>query len=185
MSYSKGVILDFQQSKTYINLLNALENELKTNAKLQLFRKKAGQDELLECRYIFDTAARNCEFISERLRRIVYGGDPSTLDNLLEASADAENAEKNMYREYSRIALEEGYQDISALFNGIGNIKLNHNVAFHNTAMAIQKSELFCKPTENLWICLGCGNIIGGLCAPEICPICGYPQGYYQLYCQC
>lgn len=182
-AYSKGVILDFQQSKTYINLQNALQNELQTNAKLQLFRKKADQDELLECRYIFDTAARNGEFISERLRRILYG-DPSTLDNLLEASADAENTETK-YRDYSRIALDEGYQDIAALFNGIGNIKLNHDVAFHNTAEAIKNSELFCRPTENLWICLGCGNIIGGLCAPEICPICGYPQGYYQLYCQC
>lgn len=184
MLYSKGVILDFQQSKTYINLQIALQNELQSNAKLQLFRKKADQDELLVIRYIFDTAARNAEFISERLRRILYGGDPSTLNNLLEASADAEKAEKS-YREYSRIALEEGYQDIAALFNGIGNIKLNHDVAFHRTAEAIQNSELFCRPTETLWICLGCGNIIGGLCAPEICPICGYPQGYYQIYCQC
>jgi len=183
MLYSKGVILDFQQSKTYINLQNALQNELQTSAKLQLFRKKSYQDELLVCWHIFDTAARNGEFISERLRRILYG-DPSTLDNLLEASADAENAEEN-YREYSQIAIEEGYQDIASLFNGIGNIKLNHNLAFQNTAMDIERSELFCKPTENLWICLGCGNIISGLCAPEICPICGYPQGYYQLYCQC
>jgi len=106
MLYSKGVILDFQQSKTYINLQIALQNELQSNAKLQLFRKKADQDELLVIRYIFDTAARNAEFISERLRRILYGGDPSTLNNLLEASADAEKAEKS-YREYSRIALED------------------------------------------------------------------------------
>lgn len=185
MYHSKGVVLDFQQSKTYINLQNALQNELQTNAKMQLFRKKAEQDQLLECRFIFDTAARNGEFISERLRRILYGGDPSTLENLLEASDDVENAEKNIYREYSRIAIEEGYTDIASLFNGIGNIKLNHNVTFHNAANDIQKNELFCKQTENLWICLGCGNIISGVCAPEICPICGYPQGYYQLYCQC
>lgn len=86
------------------------------------------------------------------------------------------------YRQYAEVAREEGYDNIAALFDGVANIELNHDVIFQNFADDIQKNQVFCKPTEVLWICINCGNIMGGLCAPAICPICGFPQGYYQVY---
>ena len=44
----------------------------------------------------------------------------------------------------------------------------------------IINDQLYCKPEESLWICLGCGNILSGLCAPEICPVCGVDGGFYD-----
>jgi rubrerythrin len=173
--------MDFQQSQTFINLQTAYEDELRSNAKYGLFSKFARQEVLLEISYIFDTASRNEQFIAERLHNIISGGSTSTLQNLLEANND-ELTESNAYREYARIAREEGYTDIASLFSGMANIKLNHNNTFQTVIEEIQYNELFCKPEEDLWICLGCGNILSGTCAPEICPICGYPQGYYQVF---
>jgi rubrerythrin len=172
--------MDFQQSNTFLNVQNAYEKELIACAKYELFGKRATQEVLVEISNIFDTTSTNELFISERLRRIIFDGTPSTLQNLTEAS-DEELADSSEYREYSRIATEEGYAEIASLFNGIANIKLNHNYTFQSVITEIQSDQLFCKPQEGLWICLGCGNIMGGLCAPEICPVCGYPQGYYEL----
>lgn len=172
--------MDFRQSRTFLNIQSAYEDTLRANAKYGLFMKKARQDDLIEISFLFETAARNEQFIAERLRSIVFDGTPDTLFNLEEASEE-ELRESNLYRDYAETAIEEGYADLSALFSGIANIKLNHNNSFQNVITEITNNELFCKTEEGLWLCLGCGNIMSGLCAPERCPICGYPQGYYEL----
>lgn len=172
--------MNFQQSQTFTNLQTAYEDSLIANAKYNLFSKRANQEVLLEIAYIFDTTARNEQFIAERLRNVLLNGTPSTFDNLIEAS-NVVLAESNVYREYSRIALDEGYNDLASLFNGIANIRLNHYSTFQTKIIEIQNDELFCKPEQGLWICMGCGNILSGECAPERCPVCGYPQGYYRL----
>ena len=178
----KGLVpkMDFVQSSSYNNLIKALEDSYRASGKQLLFSKKANQDNLIQVSFQFDTSSRNNEFIAERLHRELYGEDTSTLDNLIEASNESLE-ESSEYREYSRIAMEEGYDRLASLFNGIANIKLNHNTDFNILIRDIRNNQLLCKPSEVLWICLGCGNILSGLCAPEICPVCGYPQGYYEL----
>lgn len=177
----KGAILDFQSSQTYINLQNALKNEFETNAKYDLFSRQARDESLIEISNIFNNISENQMFIAERLWRIIHEGDTTTLENLRDAARDEEYAERELYRNYSLVAQEEGFEDLSLLFNGIANIKLNHTVVFQTTAAELEDGSMFCKEEEGLWLCLGCGNILSGLCAPEICPICGRPQGYYQF----
>ncbi len=171
--------MNFQQSQSFINLQAAYEDSLRANAKYGLFSKKAMQDILLEIGFIFDTASRNEQFIAEQLRNLLSSGTPSTLENLTEASSD-ELRESELYRSYVRTAQEEGFNELASLFSGIANINLNHNNIFQQKATELQNNELFCRPAVTLWVCQGCGNILSGECAPEICPICGYPQGYYR-----
>jgi rubrerythrin len=174
--------MDFQQSKTYQNLQSAFEFETQSKALYDIFSVRADQEVLLGISFSFDTLSRNDRFIAERLRSIINGGVFTTEQNLMEASENELYAGNTMYREFSRVATEEGYGDIASLFNGIANIKLNHNFTLQTYLSDIQNNTLFCKDEARLWICLGCGNILSGLCAPEICPICGYPQGYYELF---
>jgi len=72
--------------------------------------------------------------------------------------------------------------DIAALFAGIANIDYYLGARFAKLYGNIVQNEVFCKPSESLWICMKCGNIMSGECAPLICPVCNYPQGYYRLY---
>ena len=174
--------MDFQGSKTYLNLQTALENELRTNALYGLYKKRSDQEVFLEISNVFNTISRNAQFISERLRRILNNGDTNTFQNLMDAANTESYVANNLYSQFSRIATEEGYTDIAALFNGIANIKLNHYSTLQTLVENVENNQLFCKPQQSLWICLGCGNILSGECAPQICPICGYPQGYYQIY---
>ncbi|HHV11773.1 MAG TPA: rubrerythrin family protein [Clostridiales bacterium] len=174
--------MEFKDSRTYLNLQAALENELRTNALYGLYRKHSDQEVLLEISIVFETISRNAQFIGERLRRILNEGDTSTFQNLVDAANTEFYVANSLYSQFSDIATEEGYNDLASLFNGIANIKLHHYSTLQTFVENMENNQLFCKSQENLWICLGCGNILSGECAPQICPICGYPQGYYQIY---
>ncbi len=174
--------MEFQDSRTYLNLQTALENELRTNALYGLYRKRSDQEVFLEISSIFETISRNAQFIGERLRRILNDGDTSTFQNLVDAANTESSVANDLYSEFSHIATEEGFNELASLFNGIANIKLNHYSTLQTIVEDMENNRLFCKDRENLWICMGCGNIINGICAPEICPVCGYPQGYYRVY---
>lgn len=172
--------MELRDSITFTNLQTAYNNSLKDNGKYDLFSKKAGQEVLIEIQNMFEATSINELFISERLRNILSDGSPNTLENLIEARTDAA-AESGQYREFANTAENEGFTDIASLLHGIANIKLNHESIFENFITNIENNELFCKNEGSLWICLGCGNILSGICAPDICPICKYPQGYYQF----
>lgn len=175
--------MEFQQSRTYSNLLNAYNTELAISAKYLIYGDRARQEGYIEIGNIYDTTSRNNkEHARIWLRRLNEGILPTTEQFLL-AAIDEETYTGNvMYRDYARIAREEGYDDIARLFNGVANIDLNHSLVFRNLYDNYIQNELFCKPQPVLWICLQCGNILSGVCAPEICPVCGFPQGYYWLY---
>lgn len=173
--------MEFQQSRTFTNLQIAYEYELQTSTKFELFANQARSEILIEIGEAFDIISRNEIFIANRLRTLINGRVTDTAENLQEARSDEENAANNIYRTFSRIAGEEGYNDIASLFNGIANIKLNHILTLQTFQTDLQNNELFCKPQEGVWICMGCGNILTGFCAPDICPICLFPQGYYRL----
>lgn len=112
------------------------------------------------------------------------GNVPITQDNLLN-SAEFELAAGDLYKDYSLTAKEEGYTDIAALFNGLRNIELNHNLIFQTNYGNVVQDQVFCKPGTSLWICMQCGNILSGPCAPEVCPVCQFPQGYYRIFTSC
>ena len=173
--------MDFQSSRTFQNLQNAYGFELQSDGRYDIFAGRAREENLIGIAMTFGQISSYSRFIANRLRSIINDGVTNTVQNLEEA-AEMELFIEDMYREYALVAREEVFSDLEALFSGIANIKLNHHRIFQEYFVDINNGQLFCKPEERLWICLGCGNILSGECAPEICPICLYPQGYYQLY---
>ncbi|WP_313128402.1 rubrerythrin family protein [Anaerocolumna sp.] len=175
--------MDFQQSRTYTNLQNAFDEEAISGTKFSIYAQQARQEGFIQIGNIFDIATHHeREHAVVFLRLLNNYQLPDTLTNLIEASTSEENEGSVLYRQYAEVAREEGFNNIAALFDGIANIEMNMEVTFRYFASLIERDQVFCKPEETLWICTNCGNIMGGLCAPEICPICGYPQGYYQVY---
>ena len=109
---------------------------------------------------------------------------PTTLENLQEA-ANAERYEgSDLFLQYSETAREEGYTDIAHMFEGIALIERHQQYRFNQLAMNIQNNQVFCKPNSTVWVCIICGNLVWSECAPDVCPICLYPQAYYQLNCE-
>jgi rubrerythrin len=175
--------MDFQQSRTYNNILNAYNLESIVSTTYQIYADRARQEGYVEIGAVFDVTARNeKEHARIWLRRINNGELPTTEENLLHSAEIEAEAGNVTYREYARVAREEGFNDIAALFNGIANIELNHNLTFQTFYDNVVRGEVFCKPAQVLWICMQCGNIMSAPCAPEICPVCSFPQGYYRIY---
>lgn len=175
--------MDFEKSQTYANIKKASEFELMSSTRYRIYADTARQEEFMQIGNVFDTTARNeLEHARIWLRRLNNGVLPSTQENLKYSIGTEMIMANEMYREYAKVAREEGFDDIAALFNGIANIEYNHDSEFQVISDNMENNQVFCKEEETLWICMACGNILSGDCAPQICPVCGLPQGYYQVF---
>lgn len=179
---STGGNMEFKQSQTYQNIQNMFMRKLMTSTLFDIYSDKARQETYIQISNIFTSAARNeKEHARIFLRKLNNEVIPDTQTNLYD-SINIGTETNALCRSYAATAKEEGYPDIAALLNGIANIELNHNLDFRTQYDNIIQQQVFCKPTQSIWICLQCGNILVGDCAPQRCPICGFPQGYYQIY---
>jgi len=107
------------------------------------------------------------------------------LDEILNESQMCEKYEwTEMYRDYAETAEKEGFFDIAKLFRNVGEVERHHDFRFRQLAENLRNGEVFCKEEEEVWVCLNCGYVHFGKCAPEKCPACGYPQGYFALNCE-
>lgn len=175
--------MDFQQSKTYINLQSAYGWELNVSTRYEIYGDQAREEQFIEIANNFDIVSKNeKEHARIWLKQLNNGAVPNTETNLNDCAKLEDYSGNTMYRDYARVALEEGYNDIAALFSGVANIELNHNLRFRTEYDNVVNGQVFCKSEPILWICMQCGNILNGNCAPEICPVCGFPQGYYRAF---
>ena len=176
--------MDFQQSQTYKNLQTAYDWEVSVSTTYSIYGDTARQEGYIQIGDIFDRVVRNeKEHARIWLRQINDGTLPNTEESLQRCAQMELYSGNEMYRDFARVAIAEVYNDLAALFNGVANIELNHNSIFTRYLNDIQTNQVFCKDQQTtLWVCMQCGNILSGLCAPEICPVCGFPQGYYRLY---
>lgn len=174
--------MEFQKSQTFKNIMDIYQRELYLSTLFSIYADRAEYENFIEISGIFNTVSRNeKEHGRIMLRRMNNDILPSTEQNL-QTSAELALELSETYKAYADTAREEGYTDIAALLNGIRNIELNHNLLFENSHRNVVTDQVFCKPTQTLWICMQCGNIMSGLCAPEICPVCSFPQGFYRVY---
>lgn len=175
--------MDFQLSRTYTNIQNAYELELMQSTLYYIYGNIARQEGYIQIGNIYDIFQRNnMEHARIWLRQLNEGTLPDTEQVLLASLQQEYYMGNQLYREYAQIAHEEGYYDLESLFNGIANIDLNHGLQLEIQYNDALRNQVFCKNQETLWICMQCGNILSGICAPEICPVCGFPQGYYRVY---
>lgn len=177
--------MNFRESQTYRNLEAAFQGESAASTKYAIYGEKAREDGYRQIGDFFDETSKNEREHAEIWLKLLKGGEiPSTYDNLKDAAA-GENYEWNtMYQEFADTARQEGYDRIAELFDGVAKIENNHDGRFEALAWNIESGQVFCREHEAVWICTNCGNLIWDKCAPEVCPVCGYPQGYYQLYCE-
>ena len=175
--------MEFEQSRTYENLQNAYEVELMKSTTYSINSDIVRQAGYMQIGNIFDIFQGNSkEHARVWLRQLNERNLPNTETVLLTSSQQEYYMGNQLYREYARIAREEGYLDIESLFNGIANIDLNHGLQLVLKYNEVVRDQVFCKNEAVLWICMQCGNILSGLCAPESCPVCNLPQGFYRVY---
>lgn len=175
--------MELKGTKTEKNLWTAFAGESQARNKYTYFAsvaKKEGYEQIAE---IFTKTAEN-EKEHAKMWFKALGELGDTVQNLLHA-AEGENYEwTDMYAQFAATAREEGFDHIAYLFEHVGAIEKEHEERYRKLAESIKNGTVFARQTEQVWICTNCGHIHVGTHAPEKCPVCDHPQGYFALRAQ-
>lgn len=104
-----------------------------------------------------------------------------TADNL-KAAAAGENYEwTDMYKGFAETAQEEGFTDLARKFRLVAEIEKSHEERYLKLLNNVDMQNVFEKTEEVMWVCRNCGHLVVGKKAPAVCPVCSYPQSFFQV----
>lgn len=167
-------------TKTEKNLQTAFAGESQARNKYTYFAEVAKREGYEQIAEIFLTTARN-EQEHARLWFSALGGIGGTAANL-KAAAEGENYEwTDMYDTFAKEAEEEGFPELAARFRAVGAIERAHEERYRKLLNNVEMQQVFEKAGECMWECRICGHLVMGKKAPEVCPVCGYSQAYFEV----
>ncbi len=104
------------------------------------------------------------------------------LNDCEDESANGENYEwTDMYKEFARVAEEEGFTRIAHLFKEVGEIEKHHEERYLTLLQNVKDDKVFHKDGEKMWICRNCGHVYMGSDALDVCPVCAHPRSYMEV----
>jgi len=180
-------------TRTEKNLLTAFSGESQARNRYSYFASKAKKDGYEQISFIFEETANQEKEHAKRLFKFLEGGDVeitaafpagvigSTLENLKAAAAGERYEYSEMYPGFAKIADEEGFKDIAAVFRNIAVAEKQHEKRYNALSANIEAGRVFKRSTEVVWRCRNCGYLHTGKEAPEECPACTHPQAHFEL----
>ena len=186
-------MVKFRESQTAKNLHISFGAEAQARTRYDFFANKARDDGYIQIAKIFkETADQEFEH-ALRFFKFFNGGElemkwvfptgviKDTRANLLSAAALEKYVSEDMYARFAEIAKEEGFERAEDTFNNIIVAEEHHEKLYLELAENIARDRVFQKDEERIWRCLSCGYIHTGKSAPEKCPACVKPTGYFEL----
>lgn len=173
--------MDLKGSRTEANLMSAFAGESMATNKYTYFASKARKDGYEQIAAIFEETAGNEREHAKLWYKILHGGIGDTLQNLGHA-AEGENYEwTDMYDRFAREAKEEGFDAIAGLFEKVAAIEKQHEERYRKLIQNIEQGLVFSRDGDTIWICRNCGHVVIGKQAPQVCPVCGHPQSFFEI----
>lgn len=180
-------------TKTEKNLLTSFAGESQARNRYTYFASQAIKENYQQIAAIFLETAENEKEHAKRFFKFLEGGDVEitaaypagvigdTAKNLA-AAADGEKMEwTEIYADASKIAKEEGFDEISAVFKEIGEVEEQHEKRYRALLKNVKEGKVFKKEAVVKWHCRNCGYVHEGKEAPDVCPACAHPKAYYEL----
>lgn len=180
-------------TQTEKNLLKAFAGESQARNRYTFFAKTAKKEGYEQISEVFSKTADNelqhakifFEYLEGggvEITAMYPAGIIGTTPQNLNASAEGEHEEySELYPEFAKVAEEEGFSQIAASFRNIAEIEKEHEQRFRKLLDNINKDIVFKRDNEVYWICRKCGHLHVGFEAPNVCPVCRHPQGYFEL----
>lgn len=182
-------------TKTEKNLLTSFAGESQARNRYTYFASKAKKEGYEQISAIFTETADNEKEHAKRFFKFLEGGDVevntafpagvigTTLENLRAAAAGENYEHTKMYPEFAKVAEDEGFAEIAAVFSNIAKVEQEHEKRYLGLAENIDKKRVFKRDIAVKWKCRNCGLIIEGKEPPDKCPACAHPKAYYELQC--
>lgn len=173
---------DLKGTRTEQNLMAAFAGESQARNKYTYFASKARKEGYVQIARIFEETADNEKEHAKLWFKLLEGGSVKDTASNLKAAAEGENFEwTDMYAGFAKEAKEEGFDEIAALFEGVGAIEKEHEERYRRLLERVEGNAVFSRDGDAIWQCANCGHICVGKKAPEVCPVCAHPQAYFQV----
>lgn len=173
--------MNLKGTKTEANLQTAFAGESQARNKYTYFASKAKKDGYVQISEIFTETANNEKEHAKIWYKLLNDGIGETTANLSDAAAGENYEWTDMYAQFAKEAREEGFNDIAALFEQVGEIEKHHEERFRKLLANIEGGLVFSRDGDMMWECSNCGHIHIGKAAPEICPVCAHPKAYFKI----
>ena len=172
--------MELKNSQTEANLMAAFGGESQARNKYTFYAGVARAEGYEQIAAIFEETANNEKEHAEIWFKLL-GGIGDTKANLL-AGVTGENYEWTvMYDEFAKVAEREGFTEIAAKFRMVGAIEKTHEERYQKLLDSAEAGRVFAKEEDVLWQCRNCGHEYYGKEAPQICPVCGHLQAFFQV----
>lgn len=184
-------------SQTATNLMQAFAGESQARNRYTYWSSIAKKEGYVQIANIFEETANQEKEHAKRLMKFMnedYKGESleitnsfpvmmgDTLENLKSAAAGENEEWTEMYPSFEKVAREEGYNEIAAVFHNIAIAEKMHEARYLKLAKSIEDGSVFKKEEKVLWKCNNCGFIIESKVAPLKCPACDHPQAHFEVY---
>ncbi|MBK5252138.1 MAG: rubrerythrin family protein [Peptostreptococcaceae bacterium] len=188
---------DLKGTKTAVNLMTSFAGESQANMRYSYYASQAIKDGYVQIKNIFEETAGNerehakrfYKFLRDNLQEEaieITAAFPVNLGDTksnLKAAANGEHEEHtDMYPEFARIAAEEGFKEISIIFQEVAEVEERHEKRFLKLLENIENGTVFSKEEPVEWKCNNCGYIHKGKAAPNKCPACDHPIDYFEVF---
>ncbi len=186
--------MDLKGSQTEKNLMCAFAGESQARNRYTYYASAARKEGFVQVADIFEETANQEKEHAKRLFGLMQGGEiqipastfpagpvGATVDNLLAAAAGEEHEWTDMYPSFAKIAKEEGFVLISAIFNAIAVAEKQHDKRYKDLAANIKAGKVFEREEKVVWRCRNCGFLHTSNKAPAKCVACDHPQAQFEL----
>ncbi len=186
-------VAQLQGTQTEKNILTAFAGESQARNRYTYFAAQAKKEGFVQISHIFEETADQEKEHAKRLFKMLQGGEVmieaafpagkigTTVENLKE-SAGGENYEHTeMYPSFARVAREEGFDDIAAVFEAIAVAEKQHEKRYLALARNIETNQVFSRAEPTVWRCRNCGYLHTAESAPESCAACAHPKAHFEI----
>lgn len=187
---------DLKGTKTAENLSAAFAGESQARMRYTYYEKVAEKENHKHIASIFrETAENEKAHAKVFFNYLVNGLGPShikvnaeypigfgtTVENLQYAAEGEKEEWGTLYPNFAKIAKEEGFPEIADSFNHIITIEQGHEKRYLDLLDEFKNGTLYKKQSPQYWKCRNCGYIHNGTDAPNVCPACMHPQGFFEV----
>lgn len=183
----------FIESQTAKNLLVSFSAEAQARTRYNFFARRAEDDGYMQIAKLFDETADQEYEHALRFFKFFNGGEletawpfpagviEDTRSNLISSAQLELHVHDVMYKGFAQIANEEGFARAADTFDAISVAEQHHEQLFRELVENIDQEKVFARSKNMKWKCLGCGYIHFGQMAPDKCPACVRPKGFFEL----
>jgi rubrerythrin len=180
-------------TRTEQNLLKAFAGESQARNRYEFYAKQAKDEGYEQIAEAFMTTAAQEKAHAKRFFKFLAGGTVeitatypagkigATVENLKAAAAGENEEWTHLYVEFSETAKAEGFAEVAAAFKLIARVEAEHEKKYSRLLKNLEAGRVFEKDTKVRWQCRNCGYVHEGQKAPDKCPACLHPQGFFEV----